>query len=319
MPNFSTYQTLCKGLQYSQFPLDHSVEIIKNNAYHCQSECKLVIFRQEQQMYYQFVWKIAENQYVGAVIILSNRCFCELDKLVFAFLHTLKSAATENYLSHTDSHIQIIANELNESVVKIDEFETILSDSLPEIKPLSQLKIGTDINEYKVFNINSLDAYNNAKKRIVDSSISLGCTIVNLSDFQKFYEEFEMALLPHNESGIIDEEQLTPKQIYKFAEFNGQNGEKALKDKIKEIETKIKLYEDRIEVYQSAGYSLYVTKKRLETLRIQLTEFNQELLRYTIKIRKNNTSKETNNTTVIVLVIFWLLIVFIIFLSFSFK
>lgn len=85
---------------YSQFPDDYSSSIFETFHKHAKSVTQLSIHREGNLMYYGYIRKLEEKNYIGFCIVLNGLMMSQINQLFALYENLITTLVTKGYLIH---------------------------------------------------------------------------------------------------------------------------------------------------------------------------------------------------------------------------
>ena len=95
---------------YSQFPDDYSSSIFETFHKHAKSVTQLSIHREGNLMYYGYIRKLEEKNYIGFCIVLNGLMMSQINQLFALYENLITILVTKGYLIHFNNQGDIITN-----------------------------------------------------------------------------------------------------------------------------------------------------------------------------------------------------------------
>ena len=163
---------------YSQYPNDYSQSIFKTFANEAQATTQIAIHREGDLMYYGYIRKLTNEEYVGMCVIINGKYIAQLDGLFAVFERVIETMTRNGYLIHYSDNGEICSKvgQLYENREEIDLITSNLQAAFEGLERISQklpaVSYGTAKNSIKSYSVQD------DEQEIVKSSYTNGFTFI---------------------------------------------------------------------------------------------------------------------------------------------
>jgi hypothetical protein len=176
--NISVYLFGDFNAGYSQYPNDYSQAIFKTFANNAQATTQIAIHRDGDLMYYGYIRRLADEEYVGLCVIINGKYITKLDGLFAVFERVIEAMTRNGYLIHYSDKGEICSKvgQLYENREEIDLITSSLQAAFEGLEHTSQklpaVSYGTAKGSIKNYSIHE------DEQEIVKSSYTNGFTFI---------------------------------------------------------------------------------------------------------------------------------------------
>ncbi len=176
--NLSVYLFGDLGNGYTQYPNDYARTIFSNFYKKSLATTQVTIHRDGDLMYYGYIRKLENNNYIGLCTIINGKIISQIDRIFAIYEGVIELMVRNGYLIHYSDKGEIVSkiNKLYENREEIDLVTSSLQASFDRLEALSQelppVSYGTSKDSTK--NFSTQDDEN----EIVMSSYTNGYTFV---------------------------------------------------------------------------------------------------------------------------------------------
>ena len=176
--NLSVYLFGDLGNGYTQYPNDYARTIFSNVYKKSLATTQVTIHRDGDLMYYGYIRKLENNNYIGLCTIINGKIISQIDRIFAIYEGVIELMVRNGYLIHYSDKGEIVSkiNKLYENREEIDLVTSSLQASFDRLEALSQelppVSYGTSKDSTK--NFSTQDDEN----EIVMSSYTNGYTFV---------------------------------------------------------------------------------------------------------------------------------------------
>lgn len=163
---------------YSQYPNDYTQSIFKSFYKYSQATTQVVIRRSGDLMYYGYIRKLEENNYIGLCTLVNGKIVTKIDYLFSIYEHIIELMVRDGYLIHYSDNGEIVSKvgHLYENREEIDLISSNLQRAFNQLESTSRLlpaiSYGTANDSMKSFSIQE------EENDIIKSSYTNGYTFV---------------------------------------------------------------------------------------------------------------------------------------------
>ena len=176
--NLSVYLFGDLGNGYTQYPNDYARTIFSNFYKKSLATTQVTIHRDGDLMYYGYIRKLENNNYIGLCTIINGKIISQIDRIFAIYEGVIELMVRNGYLIHYSDKGEIVSkiDKLYENREEIDLVTSSLQASFDRLEASSQMlpavSYGTSKNSVKNFSIQD------DEKEIVKSSYTNGYTFV---------------------------------------------------------------------------------------------------------------------------------------------
>ncbi len=176
--NISVYLFGDLSIGYTQYPNDYTHSIFKNFYQESLATTQLAIHRDNDLMYYGYIRKLDDNNYIGLCTVINGTIITQIDRLFTIYEEIIEIMVRNGYLIHFNDKGEIVSKvgKLYENREEIDLITSSLQISFNRLDQYSlklpAVSYGTYKNSVKSFSIQ--DNYND----ILKSSYTNGYTLI---------------------------------------------------------------------------------------------------------------------------------------------
>lgn len=163
---------------YTQYPNDYTKSIFEKFYQNSQATTQIAIHRDGDLMYYGYIRKIENRNYIGLCAVVNGKIITQVDSLFAVFEGVIESMVKNGYLIHYNGKGEIVSKlgQLYENREEIDLITTSIHASLERLESTSRklppVSYATSKDSIKSFSIQD------DEDDIIQSSHSNGYTFV---------------------------------------------------------------------------------------------------------------------------------------------
>lgn len=144
---------------YTQYPNDYADSIFKTFYQRSQATTQIAIRRDGDLMYYGYIRKLEDNNYLGLCAVINGKIITQINSLFGLYEGIIESMVKSGYLIHFSDKGEIVSKvgQLYENREEIDLISSRIQTAFDRLESTSRLlpavSYGTDKNSLKSFSI----------------------------------------------------------------------------------------------------------------------------------------------------------------------
>ena len=176
--NLSVYLFGDLSSGYTQYPNDYTRTIFNTFNQHSRATTQLTIHRDGDLMYYGYIRKLEDSNYIGLCAIVNGKIITQIDYLFTVFERIIESMVRNGYLIHFNDKGEIVSKigQLYENKEEIDLITSNLQAAFNRFegssRPLPPVSYSTSKDSIKNYSIQD------AEDEIIKSTYTNGYTFV---------------------------------------------------------------------------------------------------------------------------------------------
>lgn len=138
--NLSVYLFGDLSSGYTQYPNDYARTILDIFYRHSQSTTQITIHREGDLMYYGYIRKLEESNYIGLCAVVNGKIITQIDHLFAVFENIIESMVRNGYLIHFNGKGEIVSKigQLYENKEEIDLITSSIQASFDRLESTSR-------------------------------------------------------------------------------------------------------------------------------------------------------------------------------------
>lgn len=176
--NLSVYLFGDLSSGYTQYPDDYSREVFSTFYKNSQATTQVAIHRDDDLMYYGYVRKLEDNNFIGLCVVINGKIITQIESLFVIFENIIEMMVRNGYLIHFSDNGEIVSKigRLYENKEEIDLITSSLQKSFDRLESTSlklpAVSYGTSKKSIKSYSVQD------DEKDILKSSYTNGYTLV---------------------------------------------------------------------------------------------------------------------------------------------
>lgn len=136
--SFYLFGDLSSG--YTQYPNDYTKSIFEKFRQNSQATTQIAIHRDGDLIYYGYIRKLEENNYLGLCTVINGKMITQIDQLFGIYEGVIESMVRNGYLIHFNDKGEIVSKvgQLYENREEIDLITTSLQSSFDRLESTSR-------------------------------------------------------------------------------------------------------------------------------------------------------------------------------------